>query len=85
MNDPREDYQEPKSDEPYESKLETEEMEQADPDAQDKVAGNRVMDLLQELETARKERSVDAINGTPKGESADISDDENTKSPIGGA
>tara|TARA_S200000501_G_scaffold306534_1_gene295299 strand:- start:336 stop:902 length:567 start_codon:yes stop_codon:yes gene_type:complete len=85
MNDPREDYQEPKGNDPYESKLETEEMEQADPDAQDKVAGNRVMDLLQELETARKERSVDAINGTPAGESADISDDENTKSPIGGA
>tara|TARA_R110000851_G_scaffold267203_1_gene419648 strand:- start:1670 stop:2239 length:570 start_codon:yes stop_codon:yes gene_type:complete len=84
MNDPREDYQEPKSDAPYESKLDTEEMEQADRDAQDKVAGNRIMDLLKELETVRAERNIDAIDGAPKGESADIGNTENTKSPIGG-
>ena len=34
-------------------------MEQADPKAQDSVAGNRVMDLLKELEVARKERNTD--------------------------
>ena len=83
-NDPREEYQEPKNDAPYESILDTEELEQADPDAQDKVGGNRIMDLLKELETVRAERNIDAINGTPKGESADIGATENTKSPIGG-
>lgn len=84
MNDPRENYQEPKGNAPYESKLDTEEMEQADPAAQDHVGGNRVMNLLKELETARNERTIDATNGTPKGESADISGEENTNSPIGG-
>ena len=42
-------------------------MEQADPKAQDHVAGNRVMDLPQELEVARKERNTDPNgSGAPK-------------------
>lgn len=85
MNDDRADDNYAKQpSEPYESKLETEEMEQADPDAQDKVAGNRVMDLLKELETARKERNIDPQEGAPKGESKDIDTSENTKAVIGG-
>ena len=83
-NDPREEYQAPKSGEPYESKLDTLEMEQADPKAQDHVAGNRVMDLLKELEVARKERNTDPMEAAPKGESADIDSSENTKAVIGG-
>ena len=68
---------------PYEAKLTTKEMESADPDCQSKVGGERIMDLLKELETARKEREIDPIEGVKAGESKDIGDAENTKSPIG--
>mgnify|MGYP005730812215 CR=1 FL=1 len=34
-------------------------MESADPDAQKKVGGERVMDLLKELEASQKEREND--------------------------
>ena len=43
----------------------------------------RVMDLLRELEAARKERDQEPTAGTPKGESTDISPDNNTTSVIG--
>ena len=81
--DPVEEYQQEKDDKPYEAKLNTPEMEQADPDCQDKVGGNRIMDLLKELETARKEREIDPIDGLKPGESKDIGDKENAKSIIG--
>jgi hypothetical protein len=68
-------------DEPYESLLNTEDM--GGESAQEAVAGNRVMDLLKELEIARKERTMDPVAGTPVGESSDITEDENTTSPIG--
>tara|TARA_B100000925_G_scaffold252876_1_gene205118 strand:+ start:1174 stop:1740 length:567 start_codon:yes stop_codon:yes gene_type:complete len=82
--DPVEEYQpdDPKE-EPYEAKLNTPEMEQADPDCQDKVGQNRIMDLLKELETARKDREIDPIDGVKAGESKDIGNEENAKSPIG--
>jgi len=48
------------------------------------VAGNRVMDLLKELEVARKEREVDPVAGAPTGESKDIGESENSKSVVGG-
>jgi hypothetical protein len=83
-NDPREEYQAPKSGEPYETRLDTLEMEQADPKAQDSVAGNRVMDLLKELEVARKERNTDPMEAAPQGTSKDIDDSENTKAVVGG-
>lgn len=67
----------------YQSKLETEELESADPKAQDHVGGNRVMSLLAELEKARTEREIDPVKGAPKGESSDISEDGNNKSAIG--
>jgi len=81
--DPVEEMQPEKDDKPYEAKLNTTEMEQADPKAQDTVSGNRIMDLLKELETARKEREIDPIDGVKPGESKDISDKENSKSVIG--
>lgn len=83
-NDPREEYQEPKADEPYETLLTKEDMSQADESAQDAVAGNRVMDLLKELEKARSENENDPAAGAPKGESKDIDNTENTKAVVGG-
>lgn len=68
-------------DKPYEALLDTEEM--AGESAQESAGGNRVMDLLKELETARKERDHDPAAGAPVGKSEDISDNANTKSPIG--
>lgn len=81
-NDPREEYQAPVDETPYEAKLTTEDM--GGESAQDSVAGNRVMDLLKELEVARKEREIDPIEATPKGESKDIKDSDNSKAVVGG-
>lgn len=84
MNEPQEAYQaEASGQDTYETKLTTEELEQADPKAQDTVGGNRVMDLLKELESARKERDNDPTASTPKGESADIGNTTNNKSTLG--
>jgi len=84
MNDMQETYQEESKDKAvYQSKLETEELESADPKAQDHVGGSRVMSLLAELEKARGEREVDPAAEAPKGEQADISEDGNNKSAIG--
>ena len=78
--EPQEQYQEETLDGEYVAKLSTEELESVD--GQNEVAGNRVMDLLKELETARKERGFDTVDG-PVGESSDIDNSENTKSAIG--
>ena len=42
------------------------------------------MDLLKELEIARKERNTDPMQAAPQGSSKDIDDSENTKAVIGG-
>jgi len=80
--DPIEQYQE-KSDEekPYESLLNTEDM--GGESAQEQAGENRVMDLLKELEVARKERAIDPVDGVKAGDSKDISPEEYVKSPIG--
>jgi len=80
-NDPREEYQEAKDDTPYESILNTEEM--GGESAQESVGGDRVMSLLKELEKVREENKHSGAEGAPVGESSDIDDTENTKSPIG--
>ena len=80
-NDPREEYQETKDDAPYEAMLTTEEM--GGESAQDSVGENRVMELLKELEKVREENKHSGAEGAPVGESQDIDDTENTKSPIG--
>jgi|SRR6056300_2715 len=80
-DEPQELYQAPKSEEPYEAMLTKEDM--GGESAQDSVAGNRVMDLLKELEVARKERGHDGAEGAPTGESSDITLETNDKSPIG--
>lgn len=51
--------------------------------AQNSVGNNRVMDLLKELETAKKEREHDPAAAAPKGESKDIDEKINNKSAIG--
>ena len=79
--DPIERYQEPLDDAPYEALLNTEDM--GGESAQTEVGSNRVMDLLKELEVARKERAIDPVEGVKPGESKDISDKQQTKSPIG--
>jgi hypothetical protein len=81
-NDPREEYQEPKSNEPYEARLTTEDM--GGESAQEAVGGNRVMELLRELEADRKDRDNDPMEAAPKGESKDIENKENTKAVVGG-
>lgn len=81
--DPRIEYQTQEEDTPYVSKLDTLEMEQADPKAQDTVGSNRVMDLLKELESARKEKDYDPIADVKPGESKDISDKVGSTSPVG--
>ena len=82
MEDPRIEYQEQADDAPYEPMLTKEDM--GGESAQDNVAGNRIMELLKELEKTRSEREIDGVAGTPTGESKDITDDENTKAVIGG-
>jgi len=47
------------------------------------VGENRVMDLLKELEVARKERAIDPVEGVKPGDSKDIDEKQNTKSPVG--
>jgi hypothetical protein len=82
MGDPREDYQEMKDDAPYETMLTKEDM--GGETAQEDVSGNRVMNLLKELETARKENEHSGAEGAPVGESSDIGDVENSKAVVGG-
>ena len=81
-NDPREEYQDIKDDAPYEAMLTKEDM--GGESAQDNVSGNRIMSLLKELETVRKENEHSGAEGAPVGESTDIGDTENTKAVVGG-
>ena len=81
VNEPQEMYQSIKDDGPYEVKLETEDM--GGDSAQENVGSNRVMSLLKELETARSERESDPLQDVKPGEGADITDKENTVSPVG--
>lgn len=67
--------------ETYETLLTKEDM--GGTSAQENVGDNRVMELLKELEQARKEREHDPAAAAPVGTSEDISDKQNTKSPIG--
>lgn len=63
-NEPQEDYQAESEDTQYEAMLTTEDM--GGESAQESVGQNKVMDLLKELETARKERSHDPIDSVQK-------------------
>jgi hypothetical protein len=80
-NEPQELYQQEATDAEYIAKLTVEDM--GGESAQESVGTNKVMDLLKELESARKDRSNNYVGDAPVGESKDIGDVENTKSPIG--
>ena len=80
-NEPQELYQQEKAPTEYVAKLTVEDM--GGESAQKDVGASRVMDLLKELESARKDRNNNYIGDAPVGESKDISDVENTKSVIG--
>lgn len=79
--DPIDEQQAQKDDNTYESLLTTEEL--GGESAQTSVGGNRVMELIKELEVARKEREIDPIEGAPKGKSEFQSEKSNMSSPIG--
>jgi NACalpha-BTF3-like transcription factor len=79
--DPIEEQQSQEEPTEYQTLLTTEDM--GGVSDQPNVGTNRVMDLLKELETARKEREIDPMEGAPKGDSKDIDENQNTKSPIG--
>ena len=66
---------------PYEAMLTTEDM--GGESAQESVSGERIMSLLKELETARKEREIDPVESVKAGESKDIDESENSKSVVG--
>lgn len=68
-------------DSPYETLLTKEDM--GGVSAQPNVGQSRVMDLLKELESARKERDSDPIAGLKAGDSKSMDDKINRKSPIG--
>lgn len=80
-DDNLERYQAEKPSEVYEPLLTKEDM--GGESAQESVGSNRVMDLLKELEAAKKEREHDPAAGAPQGKSSDIKDSENSKSTIG--
>lgn len=80
-NEPQEQYQQEQEDGPYETLLTKEDM--GGETAQESVGTNRVMELLKELEVARKEREHDPALAAPKGESKDIDANQNSTSPIG--
>jgi len=81
-NEPQELYQEEKQTEEYVAKLTQEDL--GGESAQQEAGENRVMDLLKELETARKDRENDYVGEAPAGDSKDIDMSENTKSVVGG-
>ena len=79
-DEPQEQYQQEKTDEEYTAMLTQEEL--GGESAQENAGPNRVMDLLKELETARKERDNDYVGEAPAGDSKDIGDTENSKAVL---
>lgn len=82
-NENQEMYQDEADQTEYEVALTKEDM--GGESAQGDVGTDRVMDLLKELEVARKERAEnDPAVVAPTGESVDVDAKENTKSIVGG-
>jgi hypothetical protein len=80
-NEPIETQQTIDENEPYEPLLTK--LDMGGESAQDKVAGSRVMDLLKELEIARKERDVEPAGAVASGNGKQMDTKENAKSVIG--
>ena len=79
-NEPQELYQQEPLDKEYVAQLTQEDM--GGESAQEDAGGARVMNLLKELETARKERDNDYVGEAPAGDSKDIGDAENSKAVL---
>lgn len=80
-DEPVELQQTEKDEGPYESLLNTQDM--GGESAQESVSGMRIMSLLKELETARKEREIDPVESVTASESKDIDESENNTSVVG--
>lgn len=80
-NEPLERIQLSKENEPYEPLLTKEDL--GGESAQKDAGANRVMDLLKELEVARKERHVEFSGGVKPGDGKQMDDKTNAKSVIG--
>ena len=79
-NEPQEQYQQEDAKDEYTAKLTQEDL--GGESAQEDAGGARVMNLLKELETARKERDNDYVGEAPAGDSKDINDNENSKAVL---
>ena len=79
-NEPQELYQQEDAKDEYTAKLTQEDM--GGESAQADAGPDRVMNLLKELETARKERDNDYVGEAPAGDSKDIGDAENSKAVL---
>ena len=79
-NEPQELYQQEDAKDEYTAKLTQEDL--GGESAQEDAGGARVMNLLKELETARKERNNDYVGEAPAGDSKDIGDAENSKAVL---
>ena len=79
-NEPQELYQQEDAKDEYTAKLTQEDM--GGESAQADAGPDRVMNLLKELETARKERDNDYVGEAPAGDSKDINDAENSKAVL---
>lgn len=80
-NEPLERYQEQTEPEAYEALLTKEDM--GGTSAQKDAGSNRVMELLKELEVARKERAHEPAGEVKPGDSKMMDDKQHTKSVIG--
>jgi phosphoketolase len=80
-NEPLETMQAEKAKDSYEVLLTKEDM--GGESAQGSVGSNRVMELLKELESTRKDRDNNYVGDAPVGKSKDISDAKNIKSVLG--
>ena len=80
-NEPQELYQAQPESDTYETLLTKEDL--GGESAQAQAGGNRVMELLKELEKARKERDNDPIGEVKAGDNKKTNDKQNTKSVIG--
>ena len=78
--EPQELYQQEEIEKEYTAKLTQEDM--GGESAQADAGPDRVMNLLKELETARKERDTDYVGDAPVGDSKDIADTENSKAVL---
>ena len=79
-NDPDWNNQDAKDENPYETKLEKEEMEQAESRSQKQVGGERIMELLKELELQEKKKKMIPIADVKPAKTDDISDSIGTTS-----